>query len=139
MADARGTGGGGCTDEAREKRQSVTGLLGTRGEHAGENFLGMSAGGRAVTTENLAVDHGGTDGLLGRPVRRFDIRLVEKRQNLIGVLGQVVLKLQVAVMRKVLFKKTIQSSFQQAAGHGQSVRADYVIIAPITKSQGIGE
>ena len=110
---------GGGTDEARDERQGVTGLLGAGGEDAAEDSLGMSAGGCAVAAENLAVDNCGTDGLFGGPVRRFDTRFMEKRQDLIGVPSQVVLECQVAVMRETPFEQSIQPFFQSAAGpHG---------------------
>ena len=123
---------GRCTDDAREEDEGVTGLLGAGGEEAAEDFLGVSAGRRAVAAEDLAVDHGGANGLLGGPVGGFDVRFIQERQDLVTVPGQVVLKLAVAVMRKMPFEQSIQPFFQPAAGYRQPMRADCSGVSPVT-------
>ncbi len=72
-----------------EEFHRVAVLLACGAEDAHEHALGLGAGVRAAAAGGLAVDHGGTDGLLGRPVGGLDIGIVEEGEERWPLAGQV--------------------------------------------------
>ena len=102
-----------------------------------KEFERMGTGPGPVSAEDLAVDHHGANGLLGRPVGGFDIGLIQKRQDLIGVRRQMISELQVAVRREMPFEQSIQPFLQPAASHRQAMRTDRTSIPAITEGQRI--
>jgi len=127
------------TNDAGEKRQGVQRTFGQGGKDTAENLLGVSTSGCSIAAEDLAVDDQRTNGLFGGPVRRLDVRLVKKRQDLIAMPSQVLLKLSIAVMREMPFQQTVPSFLQSAARHGQPAQTDEGAVSSIAKRQRIAQ
>lgn len=127
------------TNDVGEKRQCVQRPCGQGSKDTTQNLLGMSTRDGSITAKDLAVDHRRPNGLFGGPVGRLDIRIIKKRQDLIIMSSQVLLKLAIAGMREVPFQQTVQPLLQSAARHGQAMGTDGAAVPPIAKGQRIAE
>jgi hypothetical protein len=74
-----------AAEEAAEEGEGVAVLLRAGAQDGHQDRLGLGAGLGAVSAPNLAVDHGGTDGLLGAPVGRVQTRMLQEGQQLLAV------------------------------------------------------
>ena len=75
--------------------------------------------------------------MLGRPVGRFDVSVVEEGENLSSMFGQVILESAIVFLRALVRQQFIQPLFESPSRHGQSVVADPSGIAPIAKCERI--
>jgi len=75
--------------ESADEVQAVHGLLTTSAQDRHMDFLSMSADLGAITSPDFAVDYGRTNRLLSPPVRRIDLNVLQKGEDLIAVFGQV--------------------------------------------------
>lgn len=106
------------TNDVREKRHCVQHTFSQGGEGTAQNLLNMSTRDSSIATQDVALDHQRANRLFRRPVRRFDVRIVKKRQDLFTMSDQMLLKLVIAWVRKLTFQQKVEPLFQSAACHG---------------------
>ena len=93
---------GRCAQDAAEVLEDRDATLSSGRDDARENFLSPSAAGVAIAAEDLAIDHGWADCLLGGPIRRLEVGVVEVSEDRLAVLDDVGRELPVLVVGEVL-------------------------------------
>ena len=82
--------------------EGIDGVLSAGGEEASKYLLSTGTGPCSISTEDLAVAHRRSHGLLGRPVGRFDVSVVEEGENLTSMFGQVILESAIVFLRALV-------------------------------------
>ena len=108
-------------------------------DDAGEDLLGLRATLRAIAATDLAIDHGGPDGVLGSPVGRVDVDGPEEgehgREFAVEMGGEALRRRQGGCR----VDKPSQAGEEAAAGDGEAMLGDRLRIAPIAERQGGGQ
>ena len=108
-------------------------------DDAGEDLLGLRATLRAIAATDLAIDHGGPDGVLGSPVGRVDVDGPEEgehgREFAVEMGGEALRRGQGGCR----VDKPSQAGEEAAAGDGEAMLGDRLRIAPIAERQGGGQ
>jgi len=82
-------------------------------KHAGEDRLSFGARGAAISTAgHLAIDHGRAYGLFSRPIRRFELGVIQITEDRLAVFDDVRRELSVLVAREVLGDQLVEAPFQ---------------------------
>ena len=108
---------GRCAEEVGQRGQGVDGVLSAGGEEGGEDFQGMSAGPGPMAAEDLAVEHRGSNGWLGRPVGGFEVFLVQKGQQLATMLVPMIAKRAASRASGPQGQQAMETFLQSSAWH----------------------
>src|SRR3990172_8100776 len=90
-----------------------------------------------IASEDLSVYHRGADGLLGGPVGGFEVLLVQKGQQLVTMLVQMIAKRAAALEAGTHGQQAIEAFLQSPSGDGVAMIRDVGLASSIPQRQGV--
>ncbi len=108
-------------------------------QEAHEDGPGLGSLVRAVAAGRLAVDDGGTNGVLGGPVGGLEVEMVEEAEQVLLVGQQVAGEAPVGLMGEPAMDHAAETGPQQSPRHPQAVVSDLARIAAVPQHEGVLE
>jgi hypothetical protein len=128
-----------CSQCLVDELDAVPATLGAGAQHRCQNLLRPSTVLGPIPAPHLAIDHGRTDRLFRRPVRRFHAGMTGEGEELVAMSIEMLREALVYPVGLRPCQEAIQSTLESSCRHRQTMAGEFAIVPTVSQVKSILE